>query len=87
MVRAFLWQGEGSCVSHAHTVRGNEGVEIDVREKCGCEMGDGPEKSSKAGNGVSMRAVSYVVSGTLLVWMGPDCGVQWHVASHFVCCQ
>jgi hypothetical protein len=51
-------------------IRGDEGVDIDIREECGCEMGDGPEKNSEAGNGASVRAISYVVSGILLVWKG-----------------
>jgi hypothetical protein len=30
-------------------IRDDEGVDIDIREECGCEMGDGPEKNRKAG--------------------------------------
>jgi hypothetical protein len=33
-------------------IRGDEGVDIDIREECGCEMG---EKNSEAGNGASVR--------------------------------
>jgi hypothetical protein len=50
-------------------IRGDEGVDINIGE-CGCEMGDGPEKNSEAGNGASVRTISYVVSGILLVWKG-----------------
>jgi hypothetical protein len=49
-------------------IRGDEGVDIDIREEYGCEMGDGPEKNSEAGNEASVRAISYVVSGILLEW-------------------
>jgi hypothetical protein len=42
-------------------------VNIDIREEYGCEMGDGLEMNSEAGNRESMRAISYVVSGALLV--------------------
>jgi biotin operon repressor len=31
-------------------IRGDEGVDIDIREECGYEMGDGPEKNSEACN-------------------------------------
>jgi hypothetical protein len=30
-------------------IRGDEGVDIDIREECCCEMGDGPEKNREAG--------------------------------------
>lgn len=29
-------------------VRGDEGVDIDIREECNCEMGDGLEEDRKA---------------------------------------
>ncbi len=63
---------------HAHTrIQGDEGVDIDVREGCGCEMGDSLENNSKAGNKVSesIQAISYVISEILLVWTeGPRAG-------------
>ena len=30
-------------------IRGGEGVDINIKEECGCEMGDGPEKNCEAG--------------------------------------
>jgi hypothetical protein len=30
-------------------IRGDEGVDIDIREESGCEMGDGSEKNCEAG--------------------------------------
>jgi hypothetical protein len=29
-------------------IRGDEGMDIDIQEECGCEMGDGLEKDHKA---------------------------------------
>jgi hypothetical protein len=30
-------------------IRGDKGVDIDVREECGCKMGNGREKNREAG--------------------------------------
>jgi hypothetical protein len=30
-------------------IRGDKGMDIDTREECGCEMGDGPEKNREVG--------------------------------------
>jgi hypothetical protein len=45
-------------------IRGDKGVDIDTREECGCEMGDGPEKNGEAGNGTSVRTISWVGSSS-----------------------
>jgi hypothetical protein len=44
-------------------IRGEEGGDIDIKEEDGCEMGDGLEMNSEAGNRESMRVISYVVRG------------------------
>ena len=58
-------------------IRGDEGVDINIREECGCEMGDGPEKHREAG---CMLRCGH--------WPGCLPPRQWDVrSSHFVCCQ
>jgi hypothetical protein len=43
-------------------IRGDEGVDIDIQEECGCEMGDGLEKNRKVGR--VLRRVSSGVACT-----------------------
>ena len=48
-------------------IRGNKEVDIDIREECGCDMGDSPAKNCEMGNEASVQTILYVVSKILLV--------------------